>query len=346
MSDSPPLQLILGPPTHGVTHYASDLAAALTRVEPRTRRAEVPDVPTALASAPRGSRVHVHVTDRLFGASPEDAADALARLAERVRPTITLHDIPQDSDGRMLSRRARAYSRFCALAHAVAVNSEHEISLLREHVDEGRADIAIALGTRLPRPPSSPRVKGADSDLTVLLAGYIYPGKGHASAIRAAAQAATRLRADGRRVGDVVVRALGAPSRGHEGDVDRLSDDAAALGVRFEVTGYLVADDFARELVSPGIPLAAHEHVSASRSVLEWMEAGRRPLVVDSRYAAEMDRLRPATMMRFPADRLADELARAWEHPRQTWLPGDVSLAPTLTDAATRYLAWWAEMTS
>jgi hypothetical protein len=341
MTVSPPLQLIIGPPTHGVTHYALDLAVALERLDPATQRVEVADVTEAAASLPTGARVHAHVTDRLFGDSPESAADALDLLAAQTRLTVTLHDVPQRSDGRMLTRRRHAYARFCAAAEAVAVNSEHERHLLREYVDGPHDSVAIVLGTRNARPAAPPPPATTEHDLVVLLAGFVYPGKGHGPAIRAAAQAAGDLRARGRRVGDVIVRALGAPSFGHEGDIADLRDEAAQLGARFEITGYLDADRFWRELAAPGIPLAAHEHVSASRSVLDWMEAGRRPLVADSRYAAEMDRLRPATMVRYPPDRLADEIARTWEHPRQTWLPADVSIAPTLDDAAARYLQWW-----
>ena len=43
--------------------------------------------------------VHLHFTDRVFGDSTTAAADTIARLA-RVRPvSVTLHDIPQRSDG-------------------------------------------------------------------------------------------------------------------------------------------------------------------------------------------------------------------------------------------------------
>jgi hypothetical protein len=187
-------------------------------------------------------------------------------------------------------------------------------------------------------PPSG----GGNRVLRVLIAGFVYPGKGHRPAVVAGARAAETLRARGEDVGTVAVRAIGAPSRGHENDVTQLREEAAELGVAFEVTGFLGDDAFVRELAGPGIPLAAHEHVSASRSMLDWVEAGRRPLVVDSRYAAEMDELRPGTLTRYAADDLAERLVDAWLDPASTRLGPHASLAPTLDDVAASYLAWWA----
>ncbi|WP_413354941.1 hypothetical protein [Microbacterium sp. 1P06AB] len=343
MISAPPVLLVLGPEGHGVTRYGDDVAAAVTAVHPDVTVVRVADVPSgdlALDGLDAGARVHLHATDRLFGSRPEDAADVVERWAGRCRLTMTLHDVPQPSDGTMFDRRRAAYARMIAAADRVVVNSRHEQHLMDEYLPGSAQAHAIALGARTGIPPVGDDT-GA-SDLRVLIAGFIYPGKGHRPAVIAAARAAEVLRARGDGPEVVAVRAIGAPSRGHEADVEQLREEAAALGVDVEVTGFLSDDVFARELAAPGIPLAAHEHVSASRSMLDWVEAGRRPLVVDSRYAAEMDGLRPGTLARYRADDLADRLVEAWRDPASTRLAAGASLAPTLDDVAAAYLRWWA----
>lgn len=343
MISAPPLLLVLGPEGHGVTRYGDDVAVAVTAARPDATVVRVADVDAAeraLEGVPGEAPVHLHATDRLFGSRPEDAADVVERWAGRCRLMLTLHDVPQPSDGTMFERRRAAYARMIAAADRVVVNSRHEQHLMDEFLPDSARAHAIALGARTGTPPGGVVAEGRA--LRVLIAGFVYPGKGHRPAIIAAARAAEILRAHGDGPQVVAVRAIGAPSRGHEADVERLREEAAALGVAFEVTGFLDDDAFAGELVAPGIPLAAHEHVSASRSMLDWVEAGRRPLVVDSRYAAEMDALRPGTLARYSADDLADRLVDAWRDPASTRLAAGVSLSPTLDDVAAAYLRWWA----
>lgn len=344
MIDAPPLQLTIGPPSHGVVQYALDVAAALTRTDDRVRVHSVPDVDTALAALDGVDRAHVHITDRLLGRSPEEAADAVERLGAATRLTLTLHDVPQTSDGAPLSRRISSYERCIGASAGIAVNSAHERSLIAEFLSVEAVPVVIPLGSRVAAVGDASTHAGlpaASPDLVVLISGFVYPGKGHLEAIVAASEAAASLRAGDAAVGRVVVRAIGAASPGHEGDVEVLADRARGIGVDLEVTGYLDDASFAEQLVVPGIPLAAHQHVSASRSMLDWVEAGRRPLVIDSRYAAEMDELRPHTIGRFEPSSLAQRLAEAWTDPASTWLPAGRSLRPTLADSARSYLDWW-----
>ncbi|WP_405372113.1 MULTISPECIES: hypothetical protein [unclassified Microbacterium] len=320
------------------------MASAVAALDPRTRTVAAPTVADAEPAIAESDRVHVHVTDRLFGSTPEDAASTIERWAAATRLTLTFHDVPQTSDGTMFERRRGAYRRMAVAAEGVVVNSRHEQLLWAEFLAGLPAPHAIALGARTaaPSPSAGDRSPEGARDLRVLIAGFIYPGKGHGPAVRAAADAAALLAARGTPVGRVVVRALGAPSRGHEDDVVELARGAAERGVDVEVTGFLADDDFARELAGEGIPLAAHEHVSASRSMLDWVEAGRRPLVVESRYAAEMDALRPGTLLRYEPGALPARLAEAWADPSLTRLSSGASLAPTLDDVAAAHLAWWA----
>ena len=321
----PPRLLILGAPQHGVVRYATDLADAVT--------ATAGDV-SADDSA------HVHVTDRLFGSSPEEAAERIEQLAATTRLSITLHDVPQESDGTGFSRRADAYRRFIAAASGVAVNSRHEASLVLEHLGHRVDDAAVvAIGTRSAHPVTRPRPSTGSGGSTVMIAGYIYPGKGHLEAILAAGEA-------GRAVGGdrPTVVAIGSPSAGHERDVDALQRVARTAGVDFRVTGYLDNDAYAREQYAVGVPVAAHQHVSASRSILDWAETGRRALVAESRYTREMDALRPGTIALYEPHRLAELIERAWREPESTWLAPTTELAPTLADAATAYRRWWATL--
>ncbi|WP_241965064.1 hypothetical protein [Microbacterium telephonicum] len=340
-----PLLLIVGPPAHGVTRYGADVADALVAGDPEVAVLAAPTL-AALTDRVHGRRAHLHVTDRLLGDSPEQAADAVGALAARTRLTITVHDVPQPSDGRMFARRRAAYARFAAAAERVVVNSAHEQALWREWVGDDDVD-AIPLGARRDAVPTGTEgleadaATPADGDLTVIVAGYVYPGKGHVAAIDAVRDAAAALRDRGERVGSLVVRAIGAPSRGHEDEAEQLRRHARGQGVDLQITGFLDDGAFAAELAGGGIPLAAHEHVSASRSMLDWVEAGRRPLVVSSRYAQEMDRLRPGTLALYEPDDLAVHLAAAWSEPARTRLAAGTDLRPSVADVAREYRRWW-----
>lgn len=347
MSATPPLQLVVGPSGHGVTSYAADVAAALRDIDPRTRILAAADLDSVRGQIASGTPVHLHVTDRLLGRSPEESAEALEHLALATRLTVTLHDLPQASDGTMRSRRVDAYGRMLAAVRGAAVNSRHEQALAAALPGSPRPH-AIPLGTRRGHAPARPVGGGAADathatrELAVLIAGFVYPGKGHAEAIRAAGAVAAGLRAEGRPLDRTVVRAIGGASAGHERDLRDLEELATSLGVSFEVTGHLDDAAFAARLTEPGIPLAAHQHVSASRSMLDWIEAGRRPLVADSTYSAETEALRPGTMRRFRPEELEASLRGAWDDPESTWLAPGALLAPTLVDVATAYASWWA----
>lgn len=93
---STPLCIVVGPPSHGVTAYASDVADSLIEADPAVRRRDVAtaDLAEALVADERPARIHLHVTDKLFGSSLEDAADRVERLAALTSLTVTLHDLP------------------------------------------------------------------------------------------------------------------------------------------------------------------------------------------------------------------------------------------------------------
>jgi glycosyltransferase involved in cell wall biosynthesis len=342
-ADAPAL-LLTGPARHGVVRYARDVADEVRLVDPGVAVVQVSDPVDLVEAASRHPRVHLHVTDRLLGRGPEEAAALVERVADVTRLTVTLHDVPQASDGVVnLPRRVSCYARVAAAAAGVVVNSRHEALLLVEHgvLPADRAVAVIPLGTspaRVLPVVTGPRPTG----LVALVAGYVYPGKGHDDVVRAVAVAADRLRAAGHALTEVAVVAVGGPSAGHEHDVDALRAEADRRGVDLRVTGSLDDEAFRAALRGPGIPVAAHQHLSASRTLLDWGEQGRRPLVVGSRYAREMAALRPGTLTPYPPELLPDALVRAWLDPASTALPPGTDLAPTLADVAAAYRAWWA----
>ena len=90
-----------------------------------------------VAQVPDGVRLlHLHLSDWLFADAATDARAVLTGLLgglERrgIAVTITLHDLPQPSDGSQLyRRRAGTYRLLIESAAAVAVCSEHERQLL------------------------------------------------------------------------------------------------------------------------------------------------------------------------------------------------------------------------
>ena len=326
-----PALVVTGDAEHGVSGLARHVAEA---VASRVGR-DVTTTPDELAGARPPAAAHLHFTDRLWGPTPEAAADRLVDLAGRTRLTVTLHDLPQPSDGeRNLRRRGDCYRRVVEAAAGVVVNSAHEALLLAEHTVAG-ADPAVV---PLPVESAPPVGQRPEPDGTAAVIGFVYPGKGHAEVVDAVA----RLRGDGP-AGDLGVVALGRASAGHEAETAELVADAAAAGVVLDVTGYLDDAVLLDRCRRASVPVAVHRHVSASGSITTWIGAGRRPIVPDTRYSREMAALRPGTLTLVDdgPEALAAALARAVADPASTWLAPDAVTAPDLEDVAAAYLAWW-----
>lgn len=281
-------------------------------------------------------RAHLQFTDRLWGASPDEAATSVERLAARTRLTVTLHDLPQPSDGeRNLRRRGDCYARVVAACAGVVVNSRHEALLLHEFTTGSAQAAVIPLPVDVhPAPASRP---AGDGNVAVL--GFFYPGKGHAEVVEAVAALPD---GPGRR--DVGVAVLGRASSGHEGELAELVADAHHRGVPVEVSGWLDDDDLLDRCRRASVPVAAHRHVSASASVTAWIAAGRRPLVPDSRASRELAELRPGTLTLVSDGGLSAAVDRALVDPDSTWLGADAVTRPDLADTARAYLQWWAEV--
>ncbi|GMA28676.1 hypothetical protein [Arenivirga flava] len=312
-----PAWVLPAEPRHGVTLHAERMRRLLRPLAPDQRVATL----DALPDGP----VHVQFTDRLWGSSPEEAAERFRGLAACRAVTATLHDVPQPSDGEgRFGRRAACYAAVIAAAAGVVCSSEHEAQLLREHVG-ATGPVAVIPLPLLPAPPA----ERPEPRATVGLLGYFYPGKGHAEAL--AAMAAAGL------AGELGIEVLGAPSRGHEGELDDFVRSAQEAGFEVEVTGYLPDDELLARSRETGVPVIAHQHISASGSLNSWLEAGRRPIVLRGRYTEEMDRLRPGTLTLADDDALGAAIAAAASAPHSTWQETAMP-APTTARAL---LDWW-----
>ncbi|MDR6689103.1 glycosyltransferase involved in cell wall biosynthesis [Microbacterium sp. 1154] len=319
--------LLVHPGPHGVAVYARQIAAEVAAVDPRARISTV----GAPAGPAEGVPVHVHVTDRLWADSPEEATRTLTDLAARHPLTVTLHDVPQESDGERNRPRRRAFYRaVTAASRGVVVNSAHERELLRE---EGVFSGPVAV-VPLPVASSAVALDAPVADGSVGVLGYFYPGKGHDEALDAAAAAGmTRL------------TVLGRASDGHAADLDAFVRRADVLGVAVEVTGWLDDAEMADRVRRIAVPVIAHRHVSASGSLASWIGWGRRPLAVRNRYNDEMAALRPGTVTLVEPAALAAAVSSARDDTASTW-HGQHPVPFGRADAARAYLDWWSEVVS
>lgn len=317
-----PIHVVPGTERHGVNEQALSIAHATGAEVVRT--GDAVSAEHALHRMP-GRPAHLHVTDHLWGSDPAAAAQRLVALAAGRRLTLTLHDLPQASDGEHRQARAAAYAAISDAAAGVVVCSRHEQRLLAA---TGSLTEPVVIPLAI---DPSPRDRRPDGDRQVTISGFVYPGKGHAEAIDALAGLPP----------DVGLVALGQPSAGCEQLVDALRVTAAAMGRSFVLTGYIEPNQWIPRLRSAGVPLAAHTHISASASIGSWIAAGRRPLVASSPYAHEIAERAPSTVRIYEPSRLIEALLSALQDPASTWHDGTHGL-PTTADAAARYVEWWA----
>lgn len=332
--------VVVGPPTHGVVVHALRLAAADVTLGRALVRVPTPTsgvVPEGLAEAvPRGGAAMLHVTDRLFGPSPEQALSAVRGVAEHATLALALHDVPQPAEGGdWYARRRDAYGQLAQLASQVVVASAFEADLLARCVDPAER-AALARRTRVvPLPverrplragagPSRP--VDAAADLAVL--GFLYPGKGVEDAVDVAAALSSPA-------GEVTVTNYGAVAEGHAADAEGLARYAAERGVRLRVTGYLSDEQLLEAVLQADVPLAPHRHISASGSLNTWVEAGRRPLVRRSPYVDELAGRLPGVVT--AADDLCAAVAAALADPASTWLGVGVEVGPSWATAGEAY---------
>lgn len=299
---------IVGPAQHGVRMHAS----ALADLTPQAARVEGEIAEVLPQLLVEDGPVHLHFTDRIFGRDADDAAHVLERIAAHRRVSVTLHDIPQPSDGHAFTARSAGYARVVTAAHMVIVSSEYERDLLLRHTGVP-ADTAVHVDP-LPIDRVSATISTRDplgfrsSRPSVGLLGFIYPGKGHAHVLAALAS--------NTHAADVV--ALGRPSDGHQDLVSEFERTASAQGRHFHVTGFLSEDELTAAARSVTVPVVAPEHVSASGSVGRWIASGRRPIVTRHPFFEELRDRAPWSLTL--TEDLPAALDAALENPASTWI--------------------------
>lgn len=319
--------MLSGPPRHGVRLHALTLAR-------HTPGGQTVNVADGVLPAQVTGRVHLHFTDRIFGSNAEQAADRVSEIVGDRPMTVTLHDLPQASDGPAFLRRRIGYVRVAARARGVQVSSEHELDLLQQ-AWRAVGSTALPPVSIVPLPVDRPMRWGPDSELAeppaVVVLGFIYPGKGH----RETLQAMQLLPAT------VPLIAVGAASEGHDDLVAELSRTAAAQGRPFECTGYVCDAVLDRWVAGAAVPVCAHTHISASGSINRWISGGRRPIVTPGRYVAELARRAPWAVT--VATDLRAAIAVALGDPAATWIDesdwDDVALPDTAGAAALQLAA-------
>ncbi len=284
-----------GPSRHGVVRHARLVA----------RLAE----PHGVTSADRAvDLTHVQFTDALFGPDVAAAAGAFEVWAAAApRPlVVTLHDVPgADPDPARDTRRARGYARVAAVADAVVVSSAHEAADLVRTTGHAAEVIPLPVETL---PPGGTRPAWAGRP-TLAILGFVYPGKGHAEAIDAAARSGVRL----------LVVALGAVADGHAALHLDLRDRAADRGVDLLVTGSLSDADLAAAASAATVPVAPARRVSASGSLATWIGCGRRPVAARGPYTAELAARHPDGLRLYDTDGELDAaVAAALADPSET----------------------------
>lgn len=348
-----PLLACVGPAQHGVRMHAQDLASHTAGAEAVAGTfAELR--PTLLTGH---GPVHLHFTDRVFGASPEAAARAVEEIAA-VRPvSVTLHDIPQPSDGHAYAARREAYARVVAGARMVIVCSASERDQLarslpgppavpvdvnplpvdppepeswRAGLDRSRVGGGRLVGAEA-GPSRAVAVRGVspgdDAVPTVAVLGFLYPGKGHDRVVEALAGVG----------GGLEVLALGRPSDGHEDLVPRLDAAARRHGHSFRATGFLDDAALTRAAQRVTVPVVAPSHVSASGSIGRWISAGRAPIVTPHPFFEELAARAPWALTL--TDDLPGALAAALADPVSTWIDPacwDGEALPSTASAAAR----------
>lgn len=359
--DTPNEQIALGwcgPAEHGIPRVArqiAEAAGALGFTGTVTHERDPSRLNDVVDRLPPGTRLlHLHVNDWLFADAHSDADAAvmalLKRLANRgIRLSVTLHDIPQLSDGQALyRRRSNTYRLITRSAAGVLVSSEHERILLQEASADSPVPVkgvpigVIPLPIDSMNPPidrlaASQQVNGdqrSESDnptpSTVGIFGYLYPGKGHREVLEELSGIEPPL----------AVVAVGRASDRHTGLVEELTALATRNGIDFHCTGYVPDSELPRQLRRVSIPLAPHTHISASGSINSWIAAGRRPLVPAGRYVAELDQRIPGAVWIYQPGELRRQIERATVHPELTWLPTGLDVGPTTPMVAGQYLDW------
>lgn len=313
--------VVVGPDEHGVVRHA--LALAATAGSPVVRLAQ-PDDPLQL---PAGVDVaHLHVTDKLFGASPALAAATCTALIRGLTPRVVvgLHDVPGNGQADVAKGRTACYRAIADAADAVVVSCRTE---QRRVMAAGTSTAVHVVPLAVPNGFDCAPAQRTATDPRIAVLGFVYPDKGHAEAIDAGAAFG------------LGVVALGRCSDGHAELGEQLARRALDMGTTLEITGFLDDAQLVARAKAVAVPLVAAAHMSASASLLTWIGMGRRPLVVRNEHTVEMAELlgEHITLYDGTPDALHRAVRRALDDPPSTWTtsPAPASLTAHGVAAAT-----------
>ena len=335
--------IIVGPEEHGVVRHAMAVGRAcrqpIVRIEEPLAESGELNISTPVA--------HWHYTDRLFGCRATAAAERFVTVASSTgrRRLVTLHDVPEPGRTDHARRRVSAYRMIAGCVDAIVVASEHERQLLRRcEITTPVHVVPLPIDDRYAPvidPAATPR-NHVDNDphrtRVIGVLGFLYPGKGHLDVVRAAASVP----------GDVVIEALGRPSEGHHDLVAELHKEAARLGRRLSITGFLTDDVLSARLASVDVPVVAARSVSASASLCTWIGAGRRPLVARAPYATELAATGDLMTLYDPDESaaLAAAVLRAVAAPPSTWRHVPVPVRLSVEAVAHAHVALYTGLAS
>jgi hypothetical protein len=310
--------VIVGPDQHGVVRHALSVADAARASVVRLAR---PDDSLRL---PAGTDVaHLHMTDKLFGTRPAEAAAACTALISGLAPRVVvgLHDVPGNGAADIAKGRTTCYRAVADAADAVVVSCQSE---RRRVTAAGTSTAVFVVPLAVPTAGECTPADRPPVDQRIGVLGFVYPDKGHAEAI--AAGAASGLG----------VVALGRCSDGHEELGEQLAQRARDSGTTLEITGFLDDAELVARARTVAVPLVAAAHTSASASLLAWIGAGRRPLVARNEHTAEMAELlgEHITLYDGTPDALHRAVRRALDDPSTTWSTCPVPAALTADGVA------------
>jgi hypothetical protein len=283
---------------HGVVQHARTIAALVAE------RGQ-----TVVAGGP-ADLTHTQFTDGLWGSDIGAAVSAFRSWAATTpRPlVVTLHDLPgADPDAARDARRGAGYARVITTSDRVIVSSRHEAAKVGRLGGDG---VFIELPLALPAAPARSAGARWPGEATLGVLGFVYPGKGHAEMIEAAACVSP----------PPVVISLGAVSSGHAALHRQLRRHAARAGVRLMVTGPLSDSRLRVAAMTVTVPVMPNRRASASASLVTWIGCGRRPLAATSDYSRELEDRHPGSVELCDGDSWGEMVGRAMADPSRTRL--------------------------
>ena len=236
---------------------------------------------------------------------------------------ITFHDLPDGDGSDRDARRTHAYRLVARRAAACIVASRHERCRLWRCGGAAHV-IPLPIEAIAPRPSLTP------IEPTVVVLGFLYPGKGHDDVVDAVASLRRPVR----------VICAGRASPGHDDLPDALRRRAGGLPI--DITGTLSDGDLHDLARAAAVPVVPARNPSASASLATWIGVGRRALTADNVFAREVAAHEPGLLTLYDPRQpgaLAEAIVHALTDPPSTWRTVAVPPAFVPSHIAAQHLA-------